>query len=1143
MLKLGGTLTTYDVDRLGFIHYPFKVTAMSGSKIKLIPSFKKALVVTALLYPTLTTAFSFNALDLTDLNDINPGDGICQNTNGGCSLRAAIQEANAWPGPDSINLTSGTYLLTQTGSDNNAVTGDLDITESLNLTGKGSVLTIIDAGGIDRIVETFPGNSTVNISGITLTNGNTAATGGGAVANASKMTISDSVLTSNTFSGGIGGGGALLNTCELTLNSVDINNNQSTVSTGGAIFNGTASILVASHTTISNNTAENSGGGILNNGTISLSNSTIENNNSTPSIGGSNGGGIYNAGTAHLDRSLINNNHAILGGGFLNGANGAITLSDSTISNNDSPETWNGTPSVTGSGGGLYIQSGTAQLNRLTIANNRANISGGGIRVANGASLTISNSLISDNTVGFSATPPTVSNCTVDNGGILTSANNNLVNNNDSSCGLNNTNDVQAQSFILPALASLGGATQTFAIPSGSVADNGGACITGATDQRGVARTIPGCDIGAYELGTSDPGSWSDIGLRLSYSPHPVVEGDNTAITLTASNHGPATSTAQSITSLIPTGLSYISDDSATSSTTYNNTSGSWAAGTFTTGLAKSLTLLTSTDAGISTSITQLAASTTDQNPSNDSASLTLDINADIGTHTDLGLSSATLIDGSPASNIIATTPFTYQFIISNNGSAIARNSLLTISLPVEIEVLATNGCSLNNQILTCALGDVASGVSLIQNITAKPNTLAGSLNTTAQLNFTGIDSDSSDNVTTVNTSVLPKSVDLAITITPSATQIVEGNVFSYGIAVTNNGIHAASDVKLTLNLPTDTIASVIDPILVEKDFQTRPLLICDATGLIRTCLLDESLLTLTSGDSVSLTLFMTSLETPDNADTLINFSATVSSSFADDPDTTNNSVSTQILATDATGTISPESDLSIELSVGPEQIFVTDPITLTAVVTNNGNNFGIESQALGTSLTFTVPTTMTVDIASLPINCSINGNQVACDWPDVIWANGAVSSRIIVSTPTANSYLFSATATTSTDTINLVNNNTQVTAIVEPEPSFRPRAGNGCFIATAAYGSYLDQHVLALRQFRDNILMTSATGRWLVDLYYQTSPPIAAYISQHDNLLALTRFALTPVVYMVEYPVGGVSLGIALIGSLLVLRRRQRIA
>ena len=75
-----------------------------------------------------------------------------------------------------------------------------------------------------------------------------------------------------------------------------------------------------------------------------------------------------------------------------------------------------------------------------------------------------------------------------------------------------------------------------------------------------------------------------------------------------------------------------------------------------------------------------------------------------------------------------------------------------------------------------------------------------------------------------------------------------------------------------------------------------------------------------------------------------------------------------------------------------------------------------------------------------------------------------------------------------------------------------------GCFIATAAYGSYLDPHVQVLRDFRDNTLLKHSWGKWLVALYYHNSPPLADFIARHEVLRLLVRIALTPVVFSIEY-------------------------
>ena len=97
--------------------------------------------------------------------------------NNNCTLREAIQAANtdspvdgcaAGSGADEIVLGLGLYRLSISGwgEDNNA-TGDLDVTESLTITGIGSDFSHIAAFDIDRVLDIQYGVETVVISGVT----------------------------------------------------------------------------------------------------------------------------------------------------------------------------------------------------------------------------------------------------------------------------------------------------------------------------------------------------------------------------------------------------------------------------------------------------------------------------------------------------------------------------------------------------------------------------------------------------------------------------------------------------------------------------------------------------------------------------------------------------------------------------------------------------------------------------------------------------------------------------------------------------------------------------------------------------------------------------------------------------------------
>ncbi len=70
-----------------------------------------------------------------------------------------------------------------------------------------------------------------------------------------------------------------------------------------------------------------------------------------------------------------------------------------------------------------------------------------------------------------------------------------------------------------------------------------------------------------------------------------------------------------------------------------------------------------------------------------------------------------------------------------------------------------------------------------------------------------------------------------------------------------------------------------------------------------------------------------------------------------------------------------------------------------------------------------------------------------------------------------------------------------------------------GCFIATAAFGSYQSGYVKFLREFRDNYLMTNNWGRKFVSGYYQSSPYLANYVSKSEALKALARLLLIPLI------------------------------
>ncbi|MBU7025780.1 MAG: hypothetical protein HXS48_02480 [Theionarchaea archaeon] len=101
-----------------------------------------------------------------------------------------------------------------------------------------------------------------------------------------------------------------------------------------------------------------------------------------------------------------------------------------------------------------------------------------------------------------------------------------------------------------------------------------------------------------------------------------------------------------------------------------------------------------------------------------------------------------------------------------------------------------------------------------------------------------------------------------------------------------------------------------------------------------------------------------------------------------------------------------------------------------------------------------------------------------------------------------------------------------------------------GCFIATAAYGSPLHRDIDVLRSFRDVYLKSNLIGDIFVNIYYSTSPPIANVLSQHDKLRTSVRlFLVYPLVYASKIffsIILAMIAGVCLIPILFLVRREK---
>lgn len=221
---------------------------------------------------TLVVPADYVVNTLEDASDAVPGDGACATSEGRCTLRAAIQEANSWTGAQTIALGAETYIVSPT----------LPIAGPLTLVGLGADRTSLAGGGASGVLS-ISGGHAVTLEGLAITAGNASGMGGGVYNDGGSLTLTGVQVSGNYAAGG---GGGIWSNGSLTLTQSAVTGNSSDASGGGLLVQGTATLA---NVTISGNTA-GSGGGIAGLGTAALTNVTIANNHATGSGGGLNGG-------------------------------------------------------------------------------------------------------------------------------------------------------------------------------------------------------------------------------------------------------------------------------------------------------------------------------------------------------------------------------------------------------------------------------------------------------------------------------------------------------------------------------------------------------------------------------------------------------------------------------------------------------------------------------------------------------------------------------------------------------------------------------------------------------------------------------------------------------------------------------------
>lgn len=448
-------------------------------------------------------------------------DGVC--SGGDCSLREAVDNANACPGNQTINLPADAYILTIDGDNEDLnATGDLDITDDLVIIGTGAPSI---NGHIERAFHIHSG-IVVTMDGIWLTDGD--AIYGGGLVNEGFLNLNDFTCNYNNVSIPPGGMGDAMGGCIFNTGVTHINNGhflENTAGYGGAIYNLAWGAVEVVDSSLTGNSADNLGGAVWNDvdADIHLYTSTLEQNQA-----GYRGGAVWSHGTVNLDGTVIIDNQAAdFGGGIylwegfatvdnswltLNtaGAGAGVYNEDGMIHFSESGLTAN--TATTGMGGGIYnnglspsngilmynttisanssvgggagiYNNGQFDLRFVTIADNNPE----GLRIDGGLEIKIRSSILSNNSGGDCAG---ISPDSLDYN--LTS---------DSTCTLAGSHDIVNVTALIEPLGFYGSTAPSHPLTYGSPAIDSGVpdlCIS--QDQNFVTRPQgAGCDRGAFE--------------------------------------------------------------------------------------------------------------------------------------------------------------------------------------------------------------------------------------------------------------------------------------------------------------------------------------------------------------------------------------------------------------------------------------------------------------------------------------------------------------------------------------------------------------------------------------------------------------------------------------------------------------------
>lgn len=343
---------------------------------------------------------------------------------GADSLRQAVLDANdpANPGADTITFgPDGVGVI--------VLASQIDITESVTIKGPGAAKAFVSGNDLTRIFQIDDNAAgtaqTVNISGLSLVHGSTAAAGA-AISSAESLVLSKMAFTANSADS-FGGAVSLLSTVNgpapaLIVKDSVFSGNATSGGRGGAIYAQTGAGVQITKTLFTHNTSDENGGAVCaqiiatGDGDIVITGATFRGN-----VAGSAGGGAFldnerTGGLINVSKSLFVANHADGDGGGAAVEEGSATISGVTFQENESEARGGGLAGTTATtaltvtggkfhanhaidkGGGAFVNAGlTNDFTKAVFIRNVAGGIGGGFTAEGSAQVKLDGATFTEN--------------------------------------------------------------------------------------------------------------------------------------------------------------------------------------------------------------------------------------------------------------------------------------------------------------------------------------------------------------------------------------------------------------------------------------------------------------------------------------------------------------------------------------------------------------------------------------------------------------------------------------------------------------------------------------------------------------------------------------------------------------------------